>query len=89
MIVLASVISAFTIKSSKKLLVTGVLVTFMLVVACLAFHVSCLLPSLPRLLLTSNLFSTGGGGGIRTHGGVAPTSVFKTDAFNHSATPPG
>ena len=30
----------------------------------------------------------GGGGGIRTHGGVAPTSVFKTGALNHSATPP-
>lgn len=30
----------------------------------------------------------GGGGGIRTHGGVSPTSVFKTGALNHSATPP-
>ena len=30
----------------------------------------------------------GGGGGIRTHGGVPPTSVFKTGALNHSATPP-
>src|SRR6266513_670760 len=30
----------------------------------------------------------GGGGGIRTHGGVAPTAVFKTAALNHSATPP-
>ena len=30
----------------------------------------------------------GGGGGIRTHGGLAPTSVFKTDAFVRSATPP-
>ena len=30
----------------------------------------------------------GGGGGIRTHGRVAPSSVFKTGAFNHSATPP-
>lgn len=30
----------------------------------------------------------GGGGGIRTHGGVAPTSVFKTGALNLSATPP-
>src|SRR5215204_3818598 len=29
-----------------------------------------------------------GGGGIRTLGGVAPSSVFKTDAFDHSATPP-
>ena len=30
----------------------------------------------------------GGGGGIRTHGGLSPTSVFKTGAFNRSATPP-
>ncbi len=32
--------------------------------------------------------ASGGGGGIRTHGGLSPTSVFKTGAFNHSATPP-
>ena len=32
--------------------------------------------------------ASGGGGGIRTHGGVSPSSVFKTGAFNHSATPP-
>jgi hypothetical protein len=31
---------------------------------------------------------SGGGGGIRTHGGLAPTAVFKTAALNHSATPP-
>ena len=31
----------------------------------------------------------GGWGGIRTHGGLAPTPVFKTGAFNHSATHPG
>ncbi len=30
----------------------------------------------------------GGGGEIRTHDGLAPTPVFKTGAFNHSATPP-
>lgn len=29
-----------------------------------------------------------GGGEIRTHGPVAQTSVFKTDAIDHSATPP-
>ena len=29
-----------------------------------------------------------GGGGIRTHGRTSPTSVFKTDAIDHSATPP-
>ena len=31
---------------------------------------------------------SGGRGGIRTPGGVAPTPVFKTGAFNHSATRP-
>ena len=30
----------------------------------------------------------GGRGGIRTHGGVSPTAVFKTAALNHSATLP-
>jgi hypothetical protein len=30
----------------------------------------------------------GGGAGIRTLGRLAPTPVFKTGAFNHSATPP-
>ena len=35
--------------------------------------------------LTQNF---GGRGGIRTHGGVAPTAVFKTAALNHSATLP-
>ncbi len=30
----------------------------------------------------------GGGGGIRTHGELAPTPVFKTGALNRSATPP-
>ncbi len=29
-----------------------------------------------------------GGGGIRTPGPREGTSVFKTDAFDHSATPP-
>ena len=29
-----------------------------------------------------------GGGGIRTHGTVAGTLVFKTRALNHSTTPP-
>ena len=31
----------------------------------------------------------GGGGGIRTHGPLARTPVFKTGAIDHSATPPG
>ena len=30
----------------------------------------------------------GGEGGIRTHGGLPPTAVFKTAALNHSATSP-
>ena len=30
-----------------------------------------------------------GGGGIRTHGTLASTPVFKTGALNRSATPPG
>src|SRR3954462_3846921 len=29
-----------------------------------------------------------GGGGIRTPGGLAPTTAFKAAAFNRSATPP-
>gem|GEM_PF-2569244 len=33
-------------------------------------------------------FQCGGGGGIRTHGTVSGTAVFKTAALNHSATPP-
>ena len=30
----------------------------------------------------------GGGGGIRTHGTISRTPVFKTGALNRSATPP-
>jgi hypothetical protein len=30
----------------------------------------------------------GGGGGIRTHETLSGLTVFKTAAFNHSATPP-
>ena len=40
------------------------------------------------LFLNTFIELDGGGGGIRTHGRVAPSSVFKTGAFNHSATPP-
>jgi hypothetical protein len=32
--------------------------------------------------------ANGGGGGIRTHGTVSRTAVFKTAALNRSATPP-
>ena len=34
------------------------------------------------------MYRNGGWGGIRTHGGLAPTAVFKTAALNHSATHP-
>ena len=30
----------------------------------------------------------GGGGGIRTHGALARTTVFETAPFDHSGTPP-
>ena len=36
----------------------------------------------------SSVKGDGGEGEIRTHGGVAPTPVFKTGAFGHSATSP-
>lgn len=35
-----------------------------------------------------NKGDNGGWGEIRTHGGVTPTPVFKTGAFNRSATHP-
>ena len=37
---------------------------------------------------TLGRFSKYGGGGIRTHGALADTLVFKTRALNHSTTPP-
>ncbi len=33
-------------------------------------------------------YENGGRGGIRTHGGREPSPVFKTGAFNRSATRP-
>ena len=40
-------------------------------------------------LIYKGFFNTnGGGGGIRTHERFNPLPVFKTGAFNHSATPP-
>src|SRR4030042_886001 len=33
-------------------------------------------------------FGVNGGGGIRTHGRLAPTTVFKTVTIGHSDTPP-
>ncbi len=35
-----------------------------------------------------NTDKSGGQGGIRTHGELPPTTVFKTVALNHSATCP-
>ncbi len=35
-----------------------------------------------------HLMWNGGGGGIRTHEALSGLTVFKTAAFNHSATPP-
>jgi hypothetical protein len=42
-----------------------------------------------RPALQAMLDYVGGGGGIRTHGTLSRTPVFKTGAFDHSATPPG
>lgn len=39
-------------------------------------------------VLSEHEVSICGGSGIRTHGPVSQTSVFKTDAFDHSAIPP-
>ena len=36
----------------------------------------------------TNSLRNGGEGGIRTHGRLSPTAVFKTAALNHSATSP-
>ena len=35
-----------------------------------------------------SFLDSGGGGGIRTHETLSRLPVFKTGAFNHSATPP-
>ena len=39
-------------------------------------------------LYKQGLFEFGGSGEIRTHGGLTPSSVFKTGALNRSATLP-
>ncbi len=38
--------------------------------------------------LRPDLARGSGGGGIRTHGRLAPTTVFKTVPIDHSGTPP-
>ena len=40
------------------------------------------------MILNKYICHNGGGTGIRTLGGLSPSSVFKTGAFDHSATPP-
>ncbi len=44
--------------------------------------------SKPGFGAISQLAKTGGGGGIRTHGTLARTTVFETAPFDHSGTPP-
>ena len=41
-----------------------------------------------KTLTESGFFEFGGSGEIRTHGGLTPSSVFKTGALNRSATLP-
>jgi hypothetical protein len=41
-----------------------------------------------RIAANAGGVQNGGWGGIRTHGDVAATPVFKTGALNHSATHP-
>jgi hypothetical protein len=40
------------------------------------------------LLNFDKKWRSGGGSGIRTLGGLTPSPVFKTGAFDHSAKPP-
>jgi hypothetical protein len=47
----------------------------------LSFHIKL-------LFILYNMLDYGGWGGIRTHGTLAGTPVFKTGALNHSATHP-
>ena len=42
----------------------------------------------PSTRLRSTVWNDGGEGGIRTHGTLPRTAVFKTAALNHSATSP-
>jgi hypothetical protein len=61
---------------------------------CAAKAVSCRPIRLPERLSDRGLtgltgrIGADGGGGIRTRGPLARTPVFKTGAFDHSATPP-
>lgn len=53
----------------------------------LSFITLCFLWSLERFG-NLKIGGSGGQGGIRTHGELAPSAVFKTAAFDHSATCP-
>jgi hypothetical protein len=50
--------------------------------------VSPLFESFANAQQATNICKIGGGGGIRTPGELAPPTVFKTAAIDHSATPP-
>lgn len=64
-------------------------------VKCPEPHIASANPSrdsvsaIPCTLMLVDAQMSSGGCGIRTHGEVAPTEVFKTSALNHSANPPG
>ena len=52
-------------------------------------RVACKPADEPASTLQRGILATSGGGGIRTHGTGGPGSaIFKTAAFDHSATPP-
>lgn len=44
--------------------------------------------SVPKISHFNNIIADGGRGGIRTHGTVSRTPVFKTGSLNHSDTLP-
>ena len=69
--------------------VSGIAASFILVnsISGLLGNMSSV-QALPSALPLWAIAALGGGGGIRTHGGLATSPVFKTGAFNRSATPP-
>ena len=48
----------------------------------------CSTPRQKNSVVLETTSSVGGSGEIRTHGGLSPSAVFKTAAFNRSATLP-
>ena len=61
-------------------------ITFILILNILSF--SAYADNHDFEIWLKNLIFNGGEGGIRTHERVAPLLVFKTSAFNRSATSP-